>query len=197
LTDVPAGEVALARGRVAQQEQDWATARSELQRAAVELSDDPAPFVYLGETLLFANDASGARQAFSQAAELAQSRLARSAADDAKTLYELGVAQQRLQRYDEAWSTLSKARQQAPEDAMVVYQLGVTRAFQERWTEAAALLDEAIKMDSGIAYAYYYRGLSEGRAGRKDRLVNDLNRFLAMAPHSPDAAKARKILESV
>jgi tetratricopeptide (TPR) repeat protein len=196
LTGVPDAEVAIARGRVAQQEKDWSTAQAELERAAKSSPDDPEPLVFLGETLLLANNQGGARQAFAQAADVAQARLAESA-DDVDAPYSLGVSQQRMMRFDDAFANLSKARQEDPSDALIVYQLGVTRAFQERWSEAAALLDQAIAMNSGIAYAYYYRGLSEGRAGHKDRLVNDLNRFLAMAPHAPDAAKAQKILESV
>jgi tetratricopeptide (TPR) repeat protein len=196
LSGVPDAEVAIARGRVAQQEKDWSTARAELERAAKASPEDPEPLVFLGETLLLANDQGGARQAFARAADVAQARLADSA-DDVDALYSLGISQQRMMRFDDAFATLSRARQGDSSDAMIVYQLGVTRAFQERWSEAATLLDQAIAMNSGIAYAYYYRGLSEGRAGHKDRLVNDLNRFLAMAPHSPDAAKAKKILESV
>jgi tetratricopeptide (TPR) repeat protein len=196
LSGAPEPLMAMARGRIAQQDGDWGLSQTELQRAADGAPADPAPLVHLGETQLFVDNQAGAQQSFSRAIERAQAQLARNPNDPA-ALYYLGVAQQRLKRYDEAAATLERLRQQQPEDALVQFQLGATRAFQERWGDAIPLLDRAIALDSGIAYAYYYRGLSEGRVGRKDLLINDLSRFLAMAPSSPDAAKARRILESV
>jgi len=51
-------------------------------------------------------------------------------------------------------------------------------------------------MESGLAYAYYYRGLAAEKLGRKDLLINDLDRFLALAPNAPEAAQARALLNA-
>ena len=79
---------------------------------------------------------------------------------------------------------------------MVLYQMGVTRAFQQKWNEAVDLLNRALAIDSGIAYAYDYRGVSYGRLDRKDRLINDLTRFLQLAPNSPEAPRARTLVQA-
>ncbi|MGH9363252.1 MAG: tetratricopeptide repeat protein, partial [Thermoanaerobaculia bacterium] len=61
---------------------------------------------------------------------------------------------------------------------------------------AVEQLDRAIAMDSGLAYAYYYRGLAAEKLGRKDLLINDLERFLALAPNAPEAERAKAILRA-
>ena len=109
--------------------------------------------------------------------------------------YYLGVAQQQLKQDDEAITTLQGAR--APQPALIPYQIGVTRYFQGGWGAAVEQLNNAANMDSGLAYAYYYRALAQDKKGRKDLLVNDMGRFLALAPNAPEAAQAKAILNSV
>jgi regulator of sirC expression with transglutaminase-like and TPR domain len=77
-----------------------------------------------------------------------------------------------------------------------LHQIGVTRAFQQQWAPAVEQLNRAIEMDSGLAYAYYYRGLAAEKVGRKDLLINDLERFLALAPNAPEAERARAVLNA-
>ena len=78
----------------------------------------------------------------------------------------------------------------------MTYQIGVTRAFQQRWPDAVAELTRAIEADSGIAYAYYYRGLAQDKLGRKDQLVLDMERFLALAAAAPEAPQAQAIVKA-
>jgi tetratricopeptide (TPR) repeat protein len=184
--------VTTTRARVLEQEQDYEGASVELRAAADRDPSNPAALVYLGETLFHADQADKAKDAFARAERRARARVDSDPAD-AEALYFLGVAQQRQLRYDEAIASLERARKADPANAMIVYQLGTTRAFQERWQEAYDLLSQAISMEPGIAYAYYYRGLVAGKLDRKDILVNDMERFLAMAPRAPEADKARKI----
>ena len=54
----------------------------------------------------------------------------------------------------------------------------------------------AIELYSGYAYAYYYRALAANKIGRQDVAVNDLDRFLRVAPGAPEAPKATRLLES-
>lgn len=183
----------VADGRVLEQEGNHSQAVGRLSAAADQASDDPAPLVYLGEAYLRARNSGSARDAFTRAEQRAR-RILDGSPRDAEALYHLGVAQQGLGRYDQAVATLERARAESPRDARIVYQIGATRAFQKNWTAAIDTLTEAIEMDSGIAYAYYYRGLSAGEAGRNDLLVNDLDRFLAMAPSAPEAEMARRLL---
>jgi tetratricopeptide (TPR) repeat protein len=68
---------------------------------------------------------------------------------------------------------------------------------QQRWQPAIDLLTEALGMNRRIAYAYYLRGMAASQANRKDMTVNDLGRFLELAPNAPEAERARKILASL
>jgi tetratricopeptide (TPR) repeat protein len=181
--------VAAAYGRVLEQEQKYGEAEGRLRKATELAPNDPAAFVSLGEVYLRQRRDGEASGAFRKAAELA------GAKGGAEAAYYLGVAQQRLKQYDAAVSTLQGAR--APAPALVPYQIGVTRAFQENWPAAVEQLNRAIDMDSGLAYAYYYRGLAQEKLNRKDLLVNDMERFLTLAPNAPEAERARAILRAV
>lgn len=178
--------VAVALGRVMEQEKNYSGAADRLRKAGDQAPADPAPYVYLGETYLHSKsgDADGA---FRKAADLAQ-----AAGND----YYLGVAQQRLRQYDQAVATLQRARANDSGNAMIPYQIGVTRVFQERWSDAMDQLNQALGMDSGIAYAYYYRALAADKLGRKDLLVNDMERFVTLAPNAPEADRAKAILRA-
>lgn len=182
--------VAVALGRVLDQEQKYEEAVAQLRKATELAPSDPAAYLYLGETYLRgrSGDADGA---FRRAAELAQAGNGGREAN-----YILGVAQQRLRQFDQAVATLEKARQSDPGDARVPFQIGVTRVFQEQWQPALDQLNRALEMDSGLAYGYYYRGLAAEKIGRKDLLVNDLERFIALAPNAPEAERARAVLRA-
>ena len=181
--------VAMAMGRVLEQEKKYGEAEGQLRKATELAANDPAPFVYLGEVYLRQRNDGAANEAFRKAADLAR---AKSGSDSA---YYLGIAQQRLKQYDEAISTFQGAR--APEPALIPYQIGLTQAFKQNWQAALDQLNRAIEMDSGLAYAYFYRGRVQGVMGRKDQQINDLNRFLALAPNSPEADEARALIRSV
>lgn len=181
--------VAMAMGRVLEQEKKYGEAEAQLRKATELAPNDPAPFVYLGEVYLRQKNDGQMNNAFRKAAELAQSK------SGSESAYYLGIAQQRLKQYDEAISTFQGAR--APEPALIPYQIGVTQAFKQNWQAALDQLNRAIEMDSGLAYAYYYRGRVQGVMGRKDQQINDLNRFIALAPNAPEADEARALVRSV
>lgn len=181
--------VAAAYGRVLEQEQSYGDAEARLRTATELAPGDPAPFVYLGEVYLRQRRGGDADGAFRRAAEVARAR------GGAEAAYYLGVAQQRLRQFDEAVATLQGAS--APAPALIPYQIGVTRAFQQSWQAALDQLNRAIELDSGLAYGYYYRGLCYDKLGRKDLLVNDMERFLLLAPNAPEAEQARAVLRAV
>ncbi|MEA2563853.1 MAG: Anaphase-promoting complex, cyclosome, subunit 3 [Acidobacteriota bacterium] len=175
--------VAVAMGRVLEQEKNYGESESRLRKATEMSPSDPAAWVWLGETYLRQHNSGAADSAFRKAAEVA-------GGND----YYLGVARQRLRQYDEAVAAFERAQGFG---ALVPYQIGVTRLFQEQWQPALDQLTRAIDSDSGLAYAYYYRGLAAEKLNRKDLLVNDMERFLKIAPDSPEAERARMILRAV
>jgi tetratricopeptide (TPR) repeat protein len=184
------GAVATAMGRVLEQEKKYGDSEARLRKATELSPADPAAFLYLGETLLRQNKRGDADSAFRKAEELGGGQGGKDGN------YYKGVALQRLRRFDESVQALESARGADPGDALIPYQIGVTRVFQEQWQPAMDQLNRAIEMDSGLAYAYFYRGLAAEKIGRKDLLVNDMERFLALAPGSPEADRAKAILRA-
>lgn len=182
--------VTAALGRVLAQEKKYGESVAQLRKATELAPSDPAPWVYLGETYLYDKKTGDADAAFRRAADLARSASGKDAP------YLLGIAQQRMKQYDAALQSFDRASTADPGNALIPYQIGVTRLFQGQWAEAAKQLSDALGKDSGIAYAYYYRGLAHEKMSRKDLLVDDLERFLALAPNAPDADRARSILQA-
>ncbi len=152
--------------------------------------------LYLGDAHLRAERSEEARQAFEQAVQRAEAGLS-SAPEDAKLLLALGIARQRLRQLPEATAALEKARALNPGSIEATYQLGLTKALARDYGAAVDLLTEAVERNSEIAYAYYYRALAAEKVDRKDLLINDLNRFLALAPDAPDAPRARRLLAAI
>ncbi|HYO16469.1 MAG TPA: tetratricopeptide repeat protein [Thermoanaerobaculia bacterium] len=183
------GYVAMALGRVLEQEKKYGEAESQLRKATDLASSDPAPWVYLGEVYLRQKKNGDADAAFRRAVDCGSTKSGGDAS------YYRGVAQQRLRQYDQAISTLSGA--QSPEPGLVAYQIGVTRSFQENWPAALEQLNRAVEENPRIALAYYYRGLVQEKLGRKDLLVNDMETFLKLAPQAPEAELAKAVLRAV
>lgn len=177
--------VAVALGRVLEQEKKYGEAEAQLRKATELAPSDVAAQVWLGEVYLRQRNQGAADGAFRRAAELAE-----ASGDN----YHLGVARQRLRQYDQAVSALERAGGGNP---LVPYQIGVTRLFQEQWQPALDQLTRAIEMDSELAYAYYYRALAADKLNRKDLLVNDMERFLRLAPNAPEAERAKAVLRAV
>jgi tetratricopeptide (TPR) repeat protein len=184
------GAVATALGRVLEQEKKYGESAARLRKATELSPADPAAFVYLGETLLRDRKGGEADAAFRKAEELGRAQGGKDGD------YFRGVALQRLRRFDEAVEALERARGADSGNPLVPFQIGVTRVFQEQWQPALDQLNRAVEMDSGLAYAYFYRGLAAEKLGRKDLLVNDMERFLALAPTAPEAERAKAVLRA-
>ncbi len=185
----------LAWGWILEQEKSYDEAAGRLKKAQNLAPSDPAPSIFLGETYVHANKAGEASSAFKEAERLAQAALRRRpqewgspglAGSGATTPEEVrrcpGGA-------PEGPGHGSRCRLHPISDRS-------DRGVQERWEDAVGSLTQAIEKDSGLAYAYYYRGLSAAKIGRKDLMINDLDRFLALALDAPEAATADKLIQS-
>lgn len=191
-TDDPAVEAAL--GKVLIQEQKYAEAVTKLQ-AAAQRSKDLSVFIDLGDAQAYARNSGAADGAWRQAAQKSEALLANKPGN-VDGLFVLGTAQQRLKQYDPAVQNLSKAREAKPRDERIAFELGLTHMLRNEHQAAFDQLSGAIEINSGYAYAYYYRALAADKIGRKDILVNDLDRFVFLAPTAPEAEKAKRILAS-
>ena len=183
-------QVALALGRVLEQEKKYPDAIASLQKAAKLAPADPAPQVYLGEAFLRQKKQKEADAAFKKGLELAK------ATTGFDSSYFQGVAQLRLKQYDAAVGSFKRALEARPGSAETLHQLGVATSFQQKWEEAAGWFDQALAKDTSLAYAYYYRGLAQDKRGKKDLAVADMNRFLKVAPSAPEAALAKAYVDA-
>ncbi len=77
------------------------------------------------------------------------------------------------------------------------YQLGLVLAKREDWRGAAAAFDRASDLNPALAYAHYYGGLMEYRAGRPDRMANHFEAFLRLAPEAPERPEVIQIMRTV
>ncbi|MGQ9495274.1 MAG: tetratricopeptide repeat protein [Thermoanaerobaculaceae bacterium] len=189
--------VALAWGQVLVQEKKYADAASLLQEAAKTAPEDPAIQVSLGEVYQLAKNSSEATKAFRKAKELAAEALKKDEGDTAARL-QLALAQRGLKELDQAAANLEKLVQEGQgADPTVLYHLGVTLLLQKKWQQAFDALNKALESNKGLAYGYYYRGLAAEKLGKNDVLVNDMGRFLHLAPKAPEASRAEAILAAV
>jgi tetratricopeptide (TPR) repeat protein len=189
----PQGAHALvAEGRILTLEGNYGEAVARFDRAAAAAPGDPAPLVHKGEALLYARQDGAARQALGEAKARAEAR-----GGDAESLLYLGMAQRHLGEHDAAYGTLERARALSPRDERIVYEMGATRYVQQAWGPAIDLLTETLALNQRVAYAYYLRGIAGSQSDRKDLTVNDLGRFLELAPTAPEADRARKVLASL
>jgi tetratricopeptide (TPR) repeat protein len=194
--DPAAAPALVAEGRVLTLEKKYDEAVSRFDRAAAAAPGDAAPLVFKGEALLYARQDGPARQALSTAKTRAQARVESNPSDADAWLY-LGMAQRHLGEHDAAYGTLERAKALAPGDERITYEMGATRYVQQRWQPAIDLLTSALASNPRLAYAYYLRGIAASQADRKDLTVNDLGRFLELAPGAPEAERARKVLDSL
>lgn len=77
------------------------------------------------------------------------------------------------------------------------YQLGLVLAKREDWRGAADAFDRSANLNPALAYAHYYGGLMEYRAGRPDRMANHFEAFLRLAPEAPERPEVIQIMRTV
>jgi tetratricopeptide (TPR) repeat protein len=186
--------VEAAMGQVLILEKDYQAAASRLE-AAARKSADPMVLVSLGDAYSYAKNSGKAKSSYEDAAKQAAATLNKKP-DDGDAQLALGIAQQRLKDYDKAISSLTKASSLDSSNPRIPFEMGMTQMLRGDNQAAFDQLSKAIDMHSGYAYAYYYRALAADKIGKKDITVNDLDRFLRLAPNAPEAPKAERILQS-
>jgi len=77
------------------------------------------------------------------------------------------------------------------------YQLGLALARREDWAGAAAQFDAAANLNPSNAYAHYYNGLMQYRAGRVDLMAIQFEQFLKLAPDAPERPEVTQIMRTV
>ena len=85
----------------------------------------------------------------------------------------------------------------APEDFYAQYHLGVTLAETKDYAGAAPVLDKAATMNPTFAYTYYYAALAHYQVKRVDRMANNFERFLKLAPDAPERPAIQALMRSI
>jgi tetratricopeptide (TPR) repeat protein len=152
--------------------------------------EDPAPAFFLGETLRWQQQHDKARTAWSSARDRALALIGGDT-EDARDHYYLGAARIRTEEFANARSALSTAGELGFDPGLISYQMGLAHTLEKNWEPAVAAFDELAELDPRFAYLYFYRGVAWGKRGRKDLMLNDMERFLALAPDAPEADVAR------
>ena len=185
--------VAAAMGRILEQEKRYDEAVVQLRKAAELAPDNAQNLVYLGEIYVRQRKDAEAAATFQRIVDVMQPKV-EADATAWEPRYYLAIAQMRRKLFDPAAANFTSALALRPDHAMTLYYFGYMRALQQKWADAVDKLTKALTADPNLAYAYYYRGLAQDKLGKKDQLVIDMDRFLKLAPNTPEAERARGIL---
>lgn len=170
-------------------------AHDQLAQVTQSQPGNAAAWNALGEVRIAREQLDAADAAFRRA-ETAALEATKANGKDGDAWLQLGIARQRLKKYDAAAEALRTARQNEADETEVRFQLGRTFAFKQDWQAAVDMLNVAIERQKSLAEAYFYRAVAFRRLDQNGRMVEDLERFLALAPNAPDAERARRLLQA-
>ena len=145
-------------------------------------------FANLGEALSGAGRHLDAAEVYGKAIALAPG--------EAAYYNNLGVAYGNAGQIDQAIEALDQAAQLMPQiGGDAYYNLGVLMTNGGRPADAASAFSRAVELDPTNAEAYYQLGLSYfGSADTIPQAISPLEKFLELAPDSPNAEPARQLL---
>jgi predicted Zn-dependent protease len=164
-----------------------------LKAASAAAPSNPAPEYYRGEVWQAQDKSDAARSAWVKARDRGEA-LVKAQAKNARAQYYLGAALVRMEEPDLARKALTVAEREGFDPRLTGYQTGLSRVQQKQWEQAVEVLSAVIELDDRFAPAYFYRGLVWSKLDRKDLMLEDLTRFLALAPSAPEADTARALV---
>jgi tetratricopeptide (TPR) repeat protein len=77
------------------------------------------------------------------------------------------------------------------------YQLGLVHFWRSEWAPAAQAFARASALNPRFAYAHYYGGLAQSKAGRPDLMATEFEAFLRTAPEAPERAEVTQVMRSI
>ena len=163
-----------------------------LQAASAAAPADPTAEYFKGEVLLSQKKPDAARAAWTTSRDRAKA-LTTAQPKNAHAQYFLGAALIRHEQPAPARTALVVAAQEGFDRRMTGYQTGLSRILEKQWNQAVDALSAVIALDDRFAPAYFYRGLAWSKLNRKDLMIDDLTRFLALAPSAPESDTARAL----
>lgn len=98
---------------------------------------------------------------------------------------------------DEALANAQQAVAMAPTLTEAYFQLGMVHSKRNEWPQAAQAFDRAASLNMRYAYAHYYGGIAEYRAGHPDQMAIHFEQFLKTAPNAPERPEVMQLMRSV
>jgi len=111
---------------------------------------------------------------------------------EANTYYAASLVRQK--KYTEAEASAKTAVAEAPTHEVAVASLGEVLVGLKKYDEAADKMTGAIGAKKDQSYAYYWRAQAYQAKKQPDRMVEDFETFLKLAPNAPEAPTVRQIL---
>jgi len=179
----------LERGIQLYNARKYAEAEPVLAKAVQDDAESARAHEYLGLTKVSWAKSDEANAELSRAEELAPD------SDSIK----VGLARVMIQKkqFDSAEEFLKKARDINGNNPDVPLYSGVLNVARGNNEQAIKDLDAAIALKPDNAYAYYYAGLAYSALKRPDKMVQNFQTFLKLAPDAPEAGRVRSLLRSV
>jgi tetratricopeptide (TPR) repeat protein len=164
-----------------------------LRNASAADATDPMPEYFAGEVLAAQRKHDAASASWVKARNRARARV-EADPKDGRSQYYLAAALIRLKQIGPARQALTKAGENGFDPRMCAFQKGQSHVQPAEWRDAKEAFDAVLELDPLFAPAYFYRGLTWSKLGRNDKMVEDLDQFIKLAPSSPDADAARAML---
>lgn len=177
-------------GRAALTAKNWDEAAKQFQMAAEKDPTQHVIYANLADAYSGARKYPEAAQAYGKAIELKP--------DEAAYYNNLGIVQGNAGKIEEASAALQKAAELAPATAgQAYYNLGAVLTNRGRTRDASEAFKKAIEFKADMAEAYYQLGISYfGSPTTIAEAIPVLQKYLEMAPTSPNAEAAKQLIEA-
>ena len=109
----------------------------------------------------------------------------------------LAGALAKLKKYSDAEAPAKAALAANPTHPVAVAALGAALVGQRKFDEGVDRMSAAIKAKGDLAYAFFWRAQAYQGKKQKDRMVEDLESFVRLAPNAPEAASVKQALSGL
>ena len=106
----------------------------------------------------------------------------------------LAASLDKQKKYAEAEAPARAAVGEVPTHAVGVAALGESLVNQKKYDEAIDRMTAAVNAKADLAYAYYWRAQAENAKKQPDKMVDDFQMFLKLAPKAPEAQSVQQLI---
>lgn len=108
----------------------------------------------------------------------------------------LAAALARQNKLDEALPIAEEALKAQGTQPMAAAALGNCLVSKKKYDDAIGRMSAIVEADPKVAYAYFWRGQAYQHVGQTERMAQDFETFLRLAPDAPEAASVQQVLSS-